>query len=241
MNAARETAGITATTAAREARWGGAALALGAICFVMGIVLGLQAFEGSWDTSVGATLPGTAALIQEKWSSFRAIWFAELLGALLIACAAFLLLRRPQARLRSMPASVVWIVMGVGSMILAVQYAFCLGSYPPALAAFADEPAVFAAVRGGVLFMHLIGTILQLLGVLAALTLEFRWEGRGVPDRLVQGGAGITLLGILAAVGGLIPGEYGSAAIFLAAALLGLAISMKAGEGKAAVLVAADA
>jgi hypothetical protein len=51
-----------------------------------------------------------------------------------------------------------------------------------------------------------------------------------VPHRLVHGSVGIALVGILAAVGGLIPGEYGAAAIFLAGALLGLAISIQAGR-----------
>jgi hypothetical protein len=57
-------------------------------------------------------------------------------------------------------------------VILAVSYTFLLGSYPPALAAFAETSAVFAAVRGGVLFMHTVGSGLQLSGVLAAVALE---------------------------------------------------------------------
>ena len=89
---------------------------------------------------------------------------------------------------------------------------------------------MFAALPGGALFMHSIGSILQLLGLLAALAIEFRWKGREVPDRLVHGGAGVTLLGILAAVGGLILGEFIAAATFLGGALLGLAIWMRAGR-----------
>jgi hypothetical protein len=221
-------------TAAREARWGGAALALGSALFMGGIVLGLRAFSGDWDTSVGATLPDTAALIQERWGSFQAIWSAELLGALLLASGALLLQRRPEAGPRWVPTAVVWVV---GSVLVAVAQALTLGSYPPALAAFSEEPAVFAALRGGVLGLHSTGSVLQLLGLLAALAIELRWGGRGVPDRLVHGGAGVAVLGILAAVGGLIPGVYGAAAVFAAGALLGLSIWARA--GRAAPLVRA--
>lgn len=220
----------TTTVPASEARWSGAALALGAILFVLGIVLGLQAFSGNWDTSVGTTLPDTAALIQERWSSFRAIWLAELLGALLMALAAFMLQRRPQAGARWIPASLVWLVVALGSMIVAVAYTLTLGSYPPALATFAEEPAVFAALRGGILFMHMTGSTLQLLGLLAALVIEFRWKGRELPDRLVQGGAGVALVGIVAAAASLIPAEFGAGALFLASVLLGLAICIRGGK-----------
>jgi hypothetical protein len=238
MRALPEATDPAAVERTRQTRWGGAALALGSIIFVMGIIFGLRAFSGNWDTTVEATLPSTAALIQERWASFRVIWSAELLGSLLVASAALLLQRRPQAGRRWMPAGVVWVVVGLGSVLVAASYALTLGSYPPALDAFAEEPAVFAALRGGLLSLHLIGSILQGLGLLAALAVELRWKGRGVPDRIVQVGAGVTVLGILAAVGGLIPGEFGAAAVFLGGALLGLAIWMRGGRLRTVVGVA---
>lgn len=213
-----------------DIRWGAAALALGAILFVIGVVLGLQTFSGNWDRSVGATLPDTASLIQERWPRFRAIWSVELLAALLMSSAAFLLQRRSQGGSRWMPNSAVWVVVGIGSIIVAVSYALTLGSYPSALAAFTEEPAVFTSLRGGILFLHMTGSILQLLGLLAALFSEFRWKGREMPDRIVHVAAGMSLLGILAGIGGLIPPELGAAPIFLAGAALGLAIWMKAGR-----------
>jgi hypothetical protein len=212
---------------AGEGRWGGAALAFGATLFVLGTVLGLEAFDGEWDTSVGPTLPETAALIQERWLRFRAIWSGELLGALLMALAALLLQRRPQASARWLPASVAWTVVGIGSVLVAVSYGLTLGGYPPALAAFQDQPALFATLRGCVLFLHAAGSVLQLLGVLGALVTEFRWKGRALPDRLLQVGAGVGLLGAVAAAGGLVPGVYGASALFLAAVLLGAAICIR--------------
>ncbi len=133
---------VASAASAREVRWAGAALAFGATLFVLGIFLGLEAFEGDWDTSIGSTLPDTAALIQEKWPRFRAIWSGELLGSLLMALAAFLLQRRPQATARWLPASVVWTVVGIGSLLVAVSYGLTLGGYPAALAAFQEQPAL---------------------------------------------------------------------------------------------------
>jgi hypothetical protein len=59
-NAAPEMIAAASMAAGREVRWAGAALALGATLFVLGIILGLRAFEGNWDTSLGPTLPQTA-------------------------------------------------------------------------------------------------------------------------------------------------------------------------------------
>jgi hypothetical protein len=219
--------GTATGLAAREARWAGAALALGATLFVLGTFLGLDAFEGDWDTSIGPTLPETAALIHERWPRFRAIWSGELLGSLLMALAAFLLQRRPQASARWLPAGVAWTVVGIGSMLVAVSYGLTLGGYPPALAAFQDQPALFATLRGCVLFLHAVGSVLQLLGVLGALMTEVRWKGRALPDRLLQVGAGVGLLGAVAAAGGLVPGVYGASALFFAAAMLGVVIWMR--------------
>jgi hypothetical protein len=213
-----------------ELRWAGAALALGGLLFVLGVILGLRAFGGEWDTGTGPTLPRTAALIQENWPGFRLIWSGELAAAMLLAVAAFLLQRRPQERRRWLPAAVAWIGVGTGSLLVAVSYAVTLGSYPAALASFDGQPALFAALRGASLSIHATGSVLQLLGLIGALAIEFRWQARAVPDRLVQAGSGVALLGFAAAVTGLVPGESAAAGVFTAAALLGAAIWLRAGE-----------
>jgi hypothetical protein len=222
--AGRAEARLAATASAREMRWAGTALTLGATLFVLGTVLGLEAFEGEWDTSIGPTLPETAALIQERWPRFRAIWSGEMLGALLMAVGALLLQRRPQASARWLPAGVVWTVVGIGSVLVAVSYGLTLGGYPAALATFQDQPALFATLRGCVLFLHAVGSVLQLLGVLGALVTEVRWRGTALPDRLLQVGAGVGLLSVVAPATGLVAGVYGASALFLAAVLLGAAI-----------------
>lgn len=48
-------------------------------------------------------------------------------------------------------------------------------------------------------------------------------------DRLVQAAAGVAVLGILLAVTGAMPGALGAAAVFLAAALLGVAFRVRTG------------
>jgi hypothetical protein len=65
--------------------------------------------------------------------------------------------------------------------------------------------------------------------LLAVLATEFRWRGSSPADRLVQVAAAVVAAGIAAAAGGLVPGEYSAAAVFLAAAFIGLAIWLGAG------------
>jgi hypothetical protein len=227
VNAAPETDVAGSIAPGREVRWASAALALGAALFVLGTILGLDAFDGSWDTSVGPTLPATVSLIEERWPRFRAIWGGEMLGSLLMALAALVLQRRPQASARWLPVSMAWTSVGVGSVLVAASYCLTLGGYPTALAAFQEQPALFATLRGGILFLHAVGSVFQLLGVLGALITEMRWRGSALPDRLLQIGAGVALLGAVAAVGGLVPGVYGATALFGAAVLLGAAIWLR--------------
>jgi hypothetical protein len=224
---------VASSTSRAEIRWGAVALSLGALLFVAGVILGLRAFSGSWDTSVGPTLPATAALLDARWPDFTRIWSGELIGAVLMAVGAFVLQRGPSSASGWVPVNFVWIVVAVGSLIVATSYAFVLGSYPPALAAFAEEPAVFGAIRGGTLRLHAAGSVLQLLGILTLLALEFRLRGKALPDRLVQAGALIAAGGIVLAAGGLMPGPLVAAAVFLAAALLGGALWTRAGRNPA--------
>lgn len=222
------TPGTITTASNAGTQWGAAAFSLGAMLFVMGVVFGLRAFGGEWDTSVGSTLPVTAALIDEKWAVFRRIWTGEMIGAFLMCAGAFVLQRMPSRASAGVPLDLVWIVVAIGSLIVAAQYALVLGSYPPALSAFADEPAVFGAIRGGVMVMHAIGSVLQLLGVLVILVSELRLTAADTPDRIVQAAVAVSVVGIALAVTGTMAGELGAAAIFLSASLLGAAIWLRA-------------
>lgn len=220
----------TSVHATRNARWAAAFLGIGALLFVTGIVFGLAAFAGEWDRTVGATLPATAAIIRDKWTVFRRIWLGEMCAALLIAVAAFLLQHNPRETARRVPLGLLWIVVGIGSILVAVQYAFTLGSYPPALASFEQEPALFAAIRGGVLTISAVGSILQLGGILLILLVKLRLKSSATSDRLVQVAVAGVMVGLVLATIGLIPGEFGAAAVFMAAALLGSALWLRESE-----------
>jgi hypothetical protein len=211
---------------AKELQWGGVTLALGSMCFVLGIILFLRVFYGEWDTTMGESLAQTADRMRERWNGLRVVWLTELVGALLLTFAGFLLQRRPQTSCRWLPVSLAWIVVSVGSIFVAVNYAFVLGSYPHALAIFSEAPAVFTTIRGGALFLHFVGSILQLLGLLTVLIIEFRWKGRKLSDRLVHLGVGVMILIIAASAGGFIDTNFTAAAVYLASALLGVSIWM---------------
>jgi hypothetical protein len=215
---------IQARKASNEIRWAAAALVVGCSLFIGGIVLGLRTFAGDWDRTVGLTLPTTAGIIRDNWPVFRQIWFGEMCAALLIAVAAFQVQSAGRPHGTRVPRGPVWIVVGVGSILVAVQYAFTLGSYPPALEVFEQNPSLFAALRGGVLFVSAAGSVLQLGGLLILILASFRWKVLAPSDRLNQTAAAISLSGIALAITGLIPGEYGAAAVFLGGAILGVAM-----------------
>ena len=213
-----------------EMRWAAAGLSVGALLFVSGIVLGLEAFAGNWDRSIGLTLSSTAAVIHEKWNVFRWIWFGEMCAAILIAGASLILGLASSPTARRGPRAFLWILVGIGSILVAAQYAFTLGSYPPALAAFEQEPVLFAAVRGGVLMVSAVGSVLQLAGLIVILFMGFRWRGAALADRLIQAAVMIVLLGIALSATGMIAGELGAAAVFFAAAILGATLWLGSGQ-----------
>ncbi len=133
------------------ARWGGAALALSAVLYMIAIVLFVTLYGRPEGTGPGGsvTLADTATHMHARWNLARGLWCTELIGALLIVLAASLLQHRRQTGLYWLPASVAWIAVAVGASILTVMYAITLGSYPPALAEFQEQPALFAALGGG--------------------------------------------------------------------------------------------
>jgi hypothetical protein len=77
-NAAPEMIAAASRAAGREVRWAGAALALGATLFVLGIILGLRAFEGNWDTSLGPTLPMLVFVVVAFVSGSRVTFWPSL-------------------------------------------------------------------------------------------------------------------------------------------------------------------
>lgn len=157
-----------------RARWGGAALALGAVLYITAIILFVPLYGLPEGTGLGGsvTLADTAAHMYARWNFVRWLWFAEMIGALLIGLAASFLRHRRQNGLYFLPAVAGWIAVAVGGFILTVMYAITLGSYPPALAAFQEQPAIFAALRGGMLSAFYIGMAIMFLGLTGAFLAE---------------------------------------------------------------------
>jgi hypothetical protein len=63
------------------------------------------------------------------------MWLVEVLAAVLIAAAAFVLLHHVSAVKTWLPPRVAWALVGVGTMLLSLMYAFMLGGFPAAAAA----------------------------------------------------------------------------------------------------------
>jgi hypothetical protein len=102
--------------------------------------------------------------------------------------------RRRQTGLFWLPASVAWIAVGVGASILTAMYAFTLGSYPPALAAFDEQPGIFATLRGGVRGLFHIGMAAMFFGLVGAFLGETSASDSVLPRWVAFVGATVTLL-----------------------------------------------
>jgi hypothetical protein len=179
-----------------EIRWGGAGLALGAVLYMIAIVLFVAVYGQPEGTGPGGrlVLADTAAHMRERWSLVHGLWCTEMMGALLIGLAAFALQRRRPTGFPLLPASVAWIAVGVGASILTVMYAFTLGSYPPALAAFQEQAAVFAALRGGMASLFYIGMAVMFFGLAGAFVAEMSAAKRILPRWVAFVGAAVTVL-----------------------------------------------
>lgn len=219
-------------------RWGGAALACGAVLYMIAIVLYVAVYGRPEATGPGnrVTLADTAAHMREGWNLVRGIWFTEMTGALLMGLAAFVLQRRRPTGLTWLPASAAWNAVGIGAVILTVMYAFTLGSYPPALAALQEQPAIFEALRGGMLSLFYIGMAAMFLGLAGAFLAEMTARESVLPKWVAFIGAAVTALTTIrwlamfaGIIGGLGPASAPLGLVaFLLVGVLGLSIWRRA-------------
>lgn len=223
------------------ARWGGAALALGAVLYVAAIILFVTLYGRPEGTGPGGgvTLADTAAHMHNRWTLARGLWCTELIGALLIGLAASLLQHRRQSDAQWLPANAAWIAVAVGASILTVMYAITLGSYPPALAAFPEQPAVFASLSGGMRSAFYIGMAAMFLGLTGAFVAEALATDTVLPRWLAFVGTAVHLLATIrwiAMFEGFIrqPSPPLGVTAFLLAGAFGLSICRRGGEREAA-------
>lgn len=203
-----------------EMRTGGAVLLIGAVIFL--VTVGFELIIG-WPPAGGEATDITAFMVQH-WSTLQAIWAVQMLGVLLIASSALVLLQSRRLTGMWRPASVIWSMVAVAGTVLTVAYGFALGSYPALLPSVEENPGVFAAVRGGVRFLLNTALAVALLG----FSLVFIREGLAtdgiVPRSWIVGIAVAVVFAILAAAFGLLQPVVASAVIFFVPMLLGLAL-----------------
>jgi hypothetical protein len=220
--------------------WGGASLGIGAMVTTIGIVLDVVAYGRPAATGQNGeiTLADQAAHMLAHWELARGKFLIEMAGNLFMALGGFLLQQRrlPASRL---PSAVAWLPVGMGATVVAAMYAFMIGSYRAAAAAYAHEPAVFTALQGGATMWFYAGVAVTLAGLTGAFVVEASTPERVIPrwtailGVVVAGAAAIHVIALLtgavgwvAVLGGItLVLAYGSVLLtYPLAALLGGAI-----------------
>jgi hypothetical protein len=179
-------------------RLGGALLAVGALGYVVAVVVYIVQYGQPTGTDPNGviTLADRVAHYRGRQSIARMLWFVELAAALLISIAGFILQHREVASRSVMAGRAAWTAVGVGAVILSLMYAVMLGGYPSAAARFDDEPGLFAALNGIATLLFNVGNGVVFLGLAGAFAAER--GSAGVVSRSL-GTAGI-LLGLLSAL-----------------------------------------
>lgn len=155
-------------------RSGGALLGLGALAYAVAVVVYVVLYgqpSGS-DATLEVRLADRVAHYQERRNLAHALWLVELVAALLVAIAGFVLHQRKASAGSLISPRVSWVTVGVGAIFLSLMYAFMLGGYPSAAAAFNDEPGLFAAVNGVATFLFNLGNTVVFLGLAGAFAAE---------------------------------------------------------------------
>jgi|GEM_PF-2217944 len=192
----------TETSAESLARRGGAILSIGAFLYTLAIILYVIVYGQPKGTGPAGevTVRDSASHLLAHWRLVKGLWLTEMTAVLMIAVAAFLLPDRSETSRSLIPTRVAWLAVGIGAMLLATMYAFILGSYPPALAAFQENPTVFASLRGGATVLFYTGCAITFLGLGTAFLGETSMATRVIPRWVAFASAGVALLAALQAV-----------------------------------------
>ena len=210
-------------------RWGGAALALGALAYAAAVVAFVVAYGQPEGTGPGgdATLADRVAHYQSRQQVAHALWLIETLAALAISIAGFVLLPRGSAPSSRVPVRTAWATLGVGALLLSTMYPLMLGGYP--VAASGDDLALFGVLNGIATFIFNLGNVVVFLGLAGAFAAEVAPDGV-VPKGLAVAGAvacaldAIAGLGMLAGVGAMAAAAPVALVGFVLTAYLGLSI-----------------
>lgn len=202
-------------------RSGGAMLLAGAILFC--ITVGLELWVG-WTTGGERPLPELAASLLDLWGTLRWIWATQAVAVFLFASSALVLLRSRHLQGRWTAAAPLWSMTAIGSLLALVAYCLTLGSYPPALAVFEQDPDLFATVSGGIRLLYFPGLLLAWLGYLPLLIREGVAKDGPVPRSWLVVIAVVAAAAILAGSFEWLEPSTAGAVAFLMPAVLGAAI-----------------
>jgi hypothetical protein len=212
-------------------RAGGAVLALGTLCYAVAVVAFVILYGQPDGTGAGGavTLEDRVSHFQTRWRLAVVLWLVEMVAALLIAIAGFVLHNRLTTSRSWLSPRLAWTTVGVGAMLLLLMYAFMLGGYPSAATVFDAEPGLFAVLNGIATFLFNVGNAVVFLGFAGAFATEATPQGV-VAKGLAAFGVAVCLLSTVVAIGMLIGiGTLSAAAplglvVFLLTAYLGFAI-----------------
>ncbi len=213
-------------------RWGGVILTLGAVLYTIAILAYLIVYGQPAGTGAGGevTAGDSVRHLLANWRLVEGIWFAEMVAALLLGLAGFVLHTGQQTGCAWLPARAAWIAVGMGGTILTVMYAFTLGAYPPALVAYDSQPATFAAFRAAATALFYAGSAVLFFGLAGAFLAQASGPGSLIPRWVAFGGAAAALIATIQATALLVGLKQLAIAApsaivtFLLASLLGLAI-----------------
>ncbi len=201
-------------------RAGGAMLAAGTLCYAVTVVAYVVLYGQPDGTGAGGavTLADRVSHLQARWRLAQVLWLVEMVAALLIAIAGFVLHNRQSTARSSLSPGLAWTTVGVGAMLLSLMYAFMLGGYRGAATAYDTEPGLFAALNGIATFLFNVGNAIVFLGFAGAFATEA--TSTGVVSRgLASAGVAFCLLSALVALGMLM-----GIGVLSAAAPLGLVV-----------------
>lgn len=212
-------------------RSGGALLSLGALGYAVAVVVYVVLYgqPSASDPTSAVSLADRVAHYQEQQSLAHALWLVELVAALLVALAGLVLHHRRADPNSLISPRLAWVTVGVGAVILSFMYAFMLGGYPSAVAAFNDEPGLFGALNGIATFLFNLGNTVVFLGLAGAFAAESR------PSRVMSSAVGkvgivlcllsaIVAFGMLLGLGALSAAAPLGLVVFLLTGYLGIQI-----------------
>lgn len=203
-----------------EIRFGGFFLILGALITIICILLEVNEGWASLVVEMNRTDYEAGQFLFEHWQNMSVIWNWSLFGNVFLAIASILLIRQT-IKIGWFPSSLFWSIHFIGSLLLIVSFAICLGSYYNALSLIDDKLYLFETIRGIPLYLFNIGALFQLSILIIYFQQGFSKDGI-VPRSFAFMTLLVIVITFLLIVFGLVSFAVFAIACFLAPLLLGI-------------------